>query len=83
MDSFWGVLAVVLGGAVLVFGAIMFGGRTITRHYDSIECRSFGQQSGREVKFVDYNYWSWGCLTPTTDGKWIDVDNLREFGDQN
>jgi hypothetical protein len=80
----WGfvkVLTIVIGGAVLAFCLIMLGTRQVTIHYDRAACHSFATQTERQTKFVTYTYWSWDCLTPTGDGKWISTDNLREFGE--
>jgi hypothetical protein len=59
---------------------LLIGGACRTgRYFDKRSCYSFGQQSGRETKFVDYTFFSWDCLTPTTDNKWISIDNLRDI----
>jgi hypothetical protein len=53
------------------------------RAINHVQCRSFGHKTGREVKFVLYTDFSGGdCLTRSSNGKWISIDNLREFADK-
>lgn len=64
----------------LVVMALLLGGVALIGPWaDRSSCDSFGQQSGRTVKFVKYTPLSWACLTPASGG-WIDVDNLRDVG---
>jgi hypothetical protein len=82
-DSFWegplGLVAFVVVTLVVVVGGLGIGIRQISHHYDVANCGRFGEESGREVRFVDYTFWSWDCLTPTQDGKWISIDRLRDI----
>ena len=80
--GFWGVIAGVMAGAVLLVSLAVAGGLTVAYHVERSSCHAFGTQSNREVKFVRYNLVSWDCLTPTADGRWISTSNLREFGEQ-
>lgn len=69
---FVGTLLVgIVGGAT--YGAIRW-----QHGLDKTSCEIFADQSGRETKFVDYNWGSWDCLTPQSDGKWISTSMLRE-----
>lgn len=68
-------LSVIL---VLTIGLVL-GINGLAHHYDEVNCTQFGASANRTVKFVDYSYWSWACLTPTRDGQWIDAHNLREI----
>jgi len=75
------IVVAVLMVAVILFGVVGFTVRNITIHYDRAACGAFADKTSRETKFVSYTYWSWDCLTPSGDGKWISTANLREFGD--
>ena len=71
----------VLVGSILAFVVlIVIGVRQFGHHYDVADCRQFALASERTTKFVDYTFMTWGCLTPTADGRWIDVSKLREVG---
>ncbi len=74
----------VIGGALIALMLIVcFLVIGLQRHYGRVTCDSFASQTGRETKFVVYNFFATGdCLTPTADGKWIPTSNLREFGDK-
>ena len=63
---------------VLFMSAVMIPTVFIKRHYAQINCSQFSLQSNREVKFVNYSFWKWECLTPTKNEKWISVDSLRD-----
>lgn len=73
-----GVLLAILG----LLGAITFGSLLIfrnTTHRLGIEdCRHWAEAYNRPVKFVDYDYWGWNCLTPNPakPGTWISTSNL-------
>ncbi len=81
-DLIW-AFGLLVGGVVafiLIVGFLVIG---LQRHYGRVTCDSFAAQTGRETKFVVYNFFATGdCLTPTADGKWIPTSNLREFGDK-
>lgn len=64
-----------------VLGAVL-GINNWARSVERDTCYSFASQSNREVKFVSYTQWSWDCLTPSKDGKWISVEMLRDITDQ-
>lgn len=76
----WFMLATLLVIAGIVTAGVAIG-IPVQRHFDRVACRSFAVNANRETKFVIYNFFSWDCLTPTGDGRWISTDNLREFGD--
>lgn len=73
------LFAAFIGGRVVFIVAFVLLINTVAHHYDRVNCTAFGVNSGREVKFVDYSYFSWACLTPTSNGMWINTDNLREI----
>lgn len=73
---FLGILAVFALTAAIVFGS-MLG----SRHFARVSCRNFAATTERQTKFIFYNSFSWDCLTPTANGKWIPTSNLREFGE--
>lgn len=72
------VVVAVVGFAVL-FGGLLVGVREIGHYLDQRTCAAFGVQANRTVKFSDYTYWTWECLTPAKNGKWISTDRLRDF----
>lgn len=43
---------------------------------DETECINKGEAMNREVEFVRYSSFSWGCLTPSGDSK-IPLDSIR------
>ena len=76
-------IAAIIGLVVLITTPIWAGSYYTQRS----NCHAFGQKTGRDVQFVVYTKvvglpFSWDCLTPTSDGKWIPTKNLREFGEQ-
>ena len=79
--EFWGFMAASLGGIVLAVGTLIVGGTELDRGFDHRACTAFSGASNRTTKFVEYTYWSWDCLTPTADGKWISTTLLREFAE--
>lgn len=81
MSDFWDFMrfmAAVMVGVVAFVAVIVVGIRYAGHHVDTGACHTFGVQTERTVKFVDYSWWTWDCLTPAHDGKWISVENLRE-----
>lgn len=76
-DDHIGLMLAALG--IVCLAALILGIRGIGHHYDNKTCHRFGDESGREVRFVDYSFWTWDCLTPTSDGKWISIDRLRDI----
>lgn len=52
----------------------------INKHVDMSNCHKFGINTSRTTKFVNYNWFQWDCLTHTSTGRWIPIDQLREFG---
>lgn len=71
-------LTLIFGGIALFIVVGVLTTTPISRHYDHLNCRKFGQNTGRVVKFVNYSYWSWECLTPSRDGRWIPTSQLRD-----
>lgn len=78
MRDFLSYFGVFVAGAVLFFGVLVGGVGVVAYQVDKRGCYEFGAQANREVKFVRYTLVTWGCLTPTADGKWIEVGLLRE-----
>ena len=76
-DLFEAVIA--LGVTGLIFLLLIVGGRQIDHHYEQNKCHGFGQATGRVVKWADYSFWNYECLTPSKDGKWVTTDQLREM----
>lgn len=56
--------------------------RQLDYHYSKLACSSFGIQSGYKVKWADYNYLDYGCLIKTSNGHWIDKENLQNVSIQ-
>lgn len=65
--------------ALTFFVGFVFSVNGLAHHFDGSRCAQFGQISGRQVKFVDYNIFSWECLVNTSNG-WIDLDNVGDVG---
>lgn len=78
-DSFAYLMLVVAGCLIAFLAALMTGIRYAQHYYDHKNCTAFSVNTGRETKFVDYTWWSWDCLTPTKDGKYIPIDQLRDL----
>lgn len=64
---------------VVALGLFILGIRQLSHHYDTTACNRFGEESNREVRLVDYSFWQWDCLTPSSDGKWIPTEQLRDI----
>ena len=79
VDRGWATWLLIVGGAAIFVCAVVLIANATEKHYDRAGCHSFADRTGRETRFVEYTYWSWDCLTPSEDGKWISVDNLRDF----
>jgi hypothetical protein len=71
------VVGILMACAVFV-AAVLVGVRYFAHAIDETQCAGFAVGADREVKFVDYSWFTWDCLTPSTDGKWIPTDGLRE-----
>lgn len=73
----WMITFLIVG--CLLFITVLLGvGLTAGYYHDKALCKSFGNQTNREVKFVRYTIVSWDCLTPTANGKWISTSNIRD-----
>ena len=82
----WFAPSVVLGAiTALAIGVGFFwwgvGGsvRTYQHHMDAQACQVWGKQTDRPVRFTNYNFWSWGCLTPGFNGKWVTNTQYKFF----
>lgn len=80
MGSFLFAVGGVLVAFFLLFTALLAGGNAWQHSLDATACTTFGAQSNRQVKFVDYSWGNWDCLTPSSDGtnRWISAHLLRE-----
>jgi len=82
LDSGWGFAGAFVGFIVGVVAVVLlilaFVAVPISKHYAEATCHSFGDRTGREVRFVKYTYWQWDCITPSSDGKWLSTDRLWE-----
>jgi len=76
-DIFAAFMGLIATG--LIFGALLLGGRQIHHHIEVSACRTFGQTSGYETRFVDYNFVRYECQAKTSNNKWIPSDNLRDI----
>lgn len=74
----WGLFIAGCVAAVAAFVGIALGANAWDRSNHEASCVAFSHETGRETRFVKYTTWSWDCLTPGSDGKWISVDNLRD-----
>lgn len=82
LDSFVGFMTVFVGAIIVLLAVLMVGIRYPVHHYDQIKCAVYATETGRPTKFVDYNFWDWGCLTPAANGKWISIDALYDEVDR-
>lgn len=62
----WLVLFVVAAGLGVIVGI-----RALTYERSQHNCVRWGEVTEREVKWVDINYWDFGCYTRTDDG-WVE-----------
>ena len=81
MSDFWAFTTFV--GVIVVAITVFVGGigvvvTEVSRGFDHRTCTSFGREAEREVRFVEFTYFSWDCLTPDSNGKWISIDRLRD-----
>lgn len=67
------ILLVIVATAILTLA-----GNAGDRHLVRESCAAFGRESGREVRYVDYTFWTRDCLCQAKDGKWISTSLLRE-----
>jgi hypothetical protein len=77
-DGWFEIIASIVGGGLALI-AIVVGVRMVDHHYQVSTCEGFGTATTRTVKFVDYSFWKYECLTPSKDGKWVTTDQLREM----
>lgn len=80
----WALAGILALGcaAVAAILALMFSAILPLAYYsERSSCRAFGQQTGREVRFVHLVEvgvpLSWDCLVSTADGRWISRSQLR------
>lgn len=73
------VILFIITAIVALIIIITFTVRTVSHHYDKANCHSYSVETNRKTKFVEYNYFQWKCFTPTSDGKWLPIENLREI----
>jgi hypothetical protein len=72
-----GIAAALVIGAGIIIPLNVYAGRA----YGRVECRNWGKQTDRSVRFVAYTSWDTGnCLTRDDHGKWISKDLVRQFG---
>lgn len=79
MDEDWITILAGFLGSMFALLLVFTAGRMIDHHLEVNKCNGFGHQTNREVKWADYSFWNYECLTPTKDGKWIPTDKIREY----
>jgi hypothetical protein len=72
------ITASVIAGVMVLLAAIGIPVRQVQHNLDTSACHGFGQASGYQTKFVDYNFWNWDCLAKASDGKWISTQRLHD-----
>lgn len=77
MKEIIAILSTIAIGVIL----LVFGVNLLCKTVDRNVCTNFSMASERDVKFAEYNYFMWDCLTPSSDGKWISATLLREITD--
>jgi hypothetical protein len=81
-DSVWegwfivGFIIGIVAGVVIAMAIIA----PVNRKLDENACHSWGQQTGREVRFSAYAYGGlqWDCFVRTSDGNWLPKSQLRD-----
>lgn len=81
-DTGWGITIILATFVAVVFLCIFGVMRVMQVTIAPKQCQSFALATERETKFVRYNAFEVDCLTPTEDGRWIPISQLREFGEQ-
>jgi hypothetical protein len=71
MVFFW--TGVIVGVAAAVFGGVIIG-RDVDHHFQEQGCRNYGEQTSREVRWVDVHYFDYGCYVEWND-TWIPRDD--------
>ena len=83
----WWVIPAWVIGSILALSVVIgffwwgVGGgiRTYQHHQDANACAIWGKQTDRPVRFVNYNFWSWDCLTQGFNGKWVSNKDPKYF----
>lgn len=63
--------------SIFVYECVLVG-NAIDRRSGHNLCTRYAIEQNRETKFVNYTHWSRACLTRASDGRWINIDNLRD-----
>jgi hypothetical protein len=74
----WFVITSVGLVSVLFISLLTIGIVAIFRNAEHNACNKYETETGRATKFVTYRWDSWECMTPSSDDKWIPIDQLRE-----
>lgn len=73
---FWITTLSIIAAAIVLIVLVVNG---VSKHVEHSKCNQFPEFTGRPTKFVEYNYFNFSCMTQTQDGKWIDIEKLREI----
>lgn len=76
-----GFLAVFIAFTVAIIAVPVIVIRQIDHHFQAKACPVYSVQTGRDTKFVDINYWNYGCYAVTSDNKFLPIDQLRDITD--
>ncbi len=78
LEGLWSLLA-ICGVTVAIVVAFVIPIRYGLHWVDTADCREFSAATGRQVRFVDYTWFTWDCLVQTDRGQWIPRDGLRDL----
>lgn len=72
----WPVMVGILAGFMVIVFVMLAIVPTASSGYDKRDCDRFGRNTGYQVKFVKYSYWSWDCFAKTKSGRWVYKDQI-------
>ena len=73
--AMWVAFAVALIAWCVGLGA---GIRYVSIRYAKANCAEWGEQTEREVRFIQPTTWDWGCYVHTDDG-WVRREQVRKL----
>ena len=71
-------IAKILLGNLIVIILVVVGVNLWMQSQAEKSCKVFGEVSNRETKYVEYTWWNFSCITPDSNGKWIDISFIRD-----
>lgn len=71
---FVGTFMVAIG--LVIFFVIVFA-MWIGWHQSAVSCHAYELQTGRQTRWVQFNWWDRVCLVRTSGNHWIPIDQFR------